>query len=236
MATTDPWTRVSTTRPHPLPSSADRTPTRTSRLLLRPLAASDLEGLYLLTTQHEVMRWTAAGRVHASREETKKKLAEFLPPNDTKTFNCAICLRETGELVGIGGVHRLSSEDEGLNGVELEGEYGWPELGYMFKQEFWGQGLATEFVTAFLSIWEQLPRESLQLEVNRKSLEEQAVEQVEMVVREELVAIVDASNEASQRILQKCGFGQFDTFTEKHREDRNKCVELLSFRYFPGML
>lgn len=239
MATTDKWTRILTTLPWPLPSSADRSPTLTSRLLIRPLAASDLDGFHLLTSQQEVMKWTAAGRAHTSHEETQKKLDEFLPPNDTKTFNCAICLRETGEFVGIGGIHRFSrvvvAEEEGLHDVNSHSGYGWPELGYMFKKEFWGQGFATEFVTAFLGMWEQLQRASVEVDVNVKSLVDgDASAPARERKREALVAIIDPTNGASQRILQKCGFEKFDAFSEKHREDPDKSQELFSFRFFPG--
>lgn len=238
---TDPWPRVFTTLPHPLPSSAERTPTLSPRLLLRPLAATDLDGLFLLTTQHEVMKWTAAGRTHSSHQETMAKLAEFLPPNDTKTFNCAICLRATGELIGIGGVHRFSRVEARHGGAaaDQDGWYGWPELGYMLKKEFWGMGLATEFVTAFVGMWEQLRRAAVEVQVHVKSLGVVdahsgfggAVRPA--AAREELIAIVERENGASERILRKCGFELFDKFTERHKNDPDRLLELSSFRYFP---
>lgn len=234
MATAERWTRIITTLPQPLPFSTERIPTRTSRLLIRPLALSDLNGFHELARTHEVMKWTAAGHAHTSHEETRKRLDEFLAPNDTKTFNCAICLRDTGEFVGIGGVHRFS-RIEGLHGVDPESSgYGWPELGYLLKQEYWGRGLATEFVTAFLNMWDQLQRASTELSVNVKSLVDGDYGDESSPAKEALVAIVDPANGASQRILQKCGFEEFDKFTEKHREDPDKSLQLLSFRYFPN--
>ncbi|CAN8101323.1 unnamed protein product [Discula destructiva] len=244
MASTDKWARVHTTLPHPLPSSAARKPTLTPRLLIRPLAATDLAELHVLMTQPEVMQWTAAGRAHTSIAETERKLAQFLPPaGDLATFNCAICLRsgegegegrsDTGELVGIGGVHRFS-RTEGLHGVDPEGGYGWPELGYLFKREFWGRGLATEFVSAFLGMWDGLQREHIEVKVNAKSLISHIDDaEDETMAREELVAVIDPSNGASGRILEKCGFGRFDEFTERHREDSDKSLKLVAFRYFP---
>lgn len=234
MASTDKWSRILTTLPQTLPSSAERTPTLTTRLLIRPLAASDLDGFCQLTRNYEVMKWTAAGRVHTSPEETRKKLGEFLPPNDTKTFNCAICLRETGEFIGIGGVHRFSRV-EGLHGVNPASGYGWPELGYLLKQEYWGKGLATEFVAAFLGMWEQLQRTNVEVDVNVKSLVDGDCSDASVPAREALIAIVDPTNGASRRILQKCGFEEFDNFTERHREDPDKSLQLLSFRYLPNV-
>lgn len=237
--TTDNWTRITTTLPHPLPSSANRTSTLTSRLLIRPLAASDLDGFHLLASNYEVMKWTAAGRAHTNLEETRKKLNQFLPPNDTKTFNCAICLRETGEFVGIGGVHQFSQVvDEGFDGVSNPQQgYGWPELGYLMKQEYWGKGLATEFVMAFLGMWEQLHRASVQVEVKTKSLVDDGGDcgdGASASSKEVLIAIIDRTNVASQRILQKCGIERFDDFTEQDEKDPEKSVELLSYRYFPN--
>lgn len=237
----DDWAHIITTLPYPLPSSVDRTPTLTSRLLIRPLAASDLEGFHSLASNHEVMKWTAAGRIHTNHEETRKKLNEFLPPNDTKTFNCAICLRDTGEFVGIGGVHQFSRvEDKGRSSTaNTHNGYGWPELGYLMKQEYWGKGLATEFVMAFLSIWEQLHRASVEMKVNIKSLMDGgdggdgASAPASASAKEALIAIVDRTNIASQRILQKCGFERFDDFTERNGDDPEKTAELISFRYHP---
>lgn len=240
MAATDGWIRIVTTLPQPLPTSAERTPTLTSRLLIRPLAASDLDGLYQLTRNHEVMKWTAAGRAHTGHEEAKKKLDEFLPPNDAKTFNYAICLRGTGEFIGIGGIHRFSRVED-LQGAEPDpaGGYGWPELGYLLKPEYWGKGLATEFVAAFLGMWEHLQRANVEIDVNVKSLlgggdRDDGDGDASVPATEALIAIVDPTNGASQRILQKCGFSEFDNFAEQHHEDPDKSVQLLSFRYFPN--
>lgn len=167
-----------------------------------------------------------------------RKLNQFLPPNDTKTFNCAICLRETGEFVGIGGVHQFSQVvEEGSLHSEPNPQhgYGWPELGYLIRQEYWGKGLATEFVRAFLGMWEQLHRASVEVEVNTKSLVNGCSEcgnGVSAPAKEALIAIVDRTNVASQRILQKCGFKRFDDFTEKDGNNSDKAVELISYRYF----
>lgn len=186
------------------------------------------------------MKWTAAGRAHANHEETRKKLNEFLPPNDTKTFNCAICLRDTGEFVGIGGVHQFSRvEEKGHYSMSNPHDgYGWPELGYLIKEEYWGKRLATEFVMAFLGIWEQLHRARVEVKVNVKSLMDGGGgvgdgASAPTPAKEALIAIVDRTNIASQRILQKCGFERFDDFIERKGNDSDKSVELISFRYHP---
>lgn len=246
MATTDKWTYVHTTLPLELPRCAARTATLTERLLIRPLATSDLTALHTLMTQPEVMQWTAAGRAHTSLAETERKLAAFVAPEgDTSSFNFAICLRKDdseGELVGIGGVHRFSR----MMGDGLEGGYGWPELGYLFKKELWGRGFATEFVTAFLGMWDGLKRDRVDMGVNGKCLGDDDGDTWEKIlvkdedeieeVREMLVAMIESRNGASRRVLEKCGFEHFDDFTEKHREDPDKSVDLLAFRYFPRIV
>lgn len=225
----DHWTTITTTLPH-LPPSAARLNATTSRLLIRPLAASDLDGLHALRTQPEVMVWSTAGHPDRDLDQTAAVLAQALPPGDLRTFNCAICLRDTGEFIGCGGVYRMNT----CSG-EGEGEgYGWPELGYMFKKEYWGCGMATEFVRAFVEMWEALPREVVERRVNAKSVvavggDEQASKQA----REFLVAVIEPKNAASQRILTKCGFERFDAFMEKDNQGPEREIELHALRYCP---
>ena len=120
----DPSTfvRVRTTLPRrPLPPHAERPPVVTPRLVLRTLTLDDLPALHVLRTQPEVMRWTAVGRPDRDLEESRAKIVNFVGPVDTNgAFNFAICERETGEMIGIGGCHLV------------RGNYGWPEVGYMF--------------------------------------------------------------------------------------------------------
>lgn len=238
MASTDSWTTVRTTLPLPLTASTARIPILTQRLVLRALAPSDLASLHLLMTQPEVMQWTVAGRAHTTLAETQRRLADFLPRQDVAdvvfSFQCAVCLRAgddgAGELVGIGGVvgfNRLLGG--GLPGGG--GGHGWPELGYLFRKEVWGMGLATEFVRAFLGAWEDLPRAEFDIDVNVKSLAGGETDECGKRVAERLVATTEPQNGASGHVLQKCGFEQFDGFTEKHREDVDKSLDLLAFRY-----
>ncbi|KAJ9132004.1 hypothetical protein NKR23_g11479 [Pleurostoma richardsiae] len=220
-ATSPDWVVVKTTLPTvPLPSNADRSTLTTERLIIRPLNQDDLEPLYVLATQEPVMRWTALGRVDADRTETQARLDRFTPPNDTITHNCAICLRESGDLIGIGGVHKFT------------GDHGWPEMGYMLRQEHWGKGLATEFVRAFLRAWDALPRSEVELKVSRKAAGENVKEGD--VVEERLVAITAGTNAKSQKILDKCGLERFLEYVEDDLADPTSKIDLVAFRHFPG--
>ncbi|POS76385.1 hypothetical protein DHEL01_v205210 [Diaporthe helianthi] len=215
------WVSIRTTLPV-LPPNSSRPNVTTPRLVLRPWDASDLDALYTLRQQPEVMQWTTVGRVDVDREETAAKLGLFLPPNDTKTFNCAICLKETGELIGQGGVHAFEQPaGDATAGPQL----GWPEVGYMIRKEWWGRGIATEFLTAFLGMWSGLPRTG---QVERKVTASSAG------VEEALVAVIDASNAPSQKILERCGFESFLSFRDVDARAQGETIDLVAYRYFPS--
>ena len=104
----------------------------TERLSLRPLTASDAETVFTNWTSDpnvaRFMRW----ELHKSISETQEWLAseEELIESD-RVYNWGFVLKETGELIGSGG----------LIFIESKGMY---ELGYNIMKKYWGQGLATE--------------------------------------------------------------------------------------------
>ncbi|KXX82919.1 Arginine--tRNA ligase, cytoplasmic [Madurella mycetomatis] len=201
------FVRVRTTLPRqPLPPIAARGPITTQRLLLRPLAASDLDAIHVLRTQPEVMYWTSTAQIDASLDETRAKLARYLPPGDGQTYNCAICLGGSGEVIGMGGVHNWTSS------------LGWPEVGYMIRREYWGKGLGTEFLRGFLEgVWEGLEREEVEMAVDARTVVGGRVVGVDGVVAvpEQLVAITVKENEKSRKVLEKTGFELFVTWKER---------------------
>lgn len=196
----------------PLPPNSERPAIITDRLLIRAPQPSDLEALHVLRTQEEVMKWTSAGCIDESIEKTQSKLDPFLPPNDLVTANFAICLKDTGELIGIGGCHLYP------------GSHGWPEVGYMLRTDAWGKGLATEFLSAWLQFWSELPRTEREVRVEKEMVVGEGA------VDEHLIAITEASNAGSQRVLSKCGFEKFREFVEV---DGTETVNLVAFRYLP---
>ncbi|RMJ20795.1 hypothetical protein PHISP_08334 [Aspergillus sp. HF37] len=192
----------------PLPSNDTRPALTTNRLLIRPLGPSDLDAMHTLRTQPEVMQWTSSGRIDQNIEETRDKLNLFLPPNDTTTVNCAICVKDTGEFIGFGGCHLFPAE------------HGWPEMGYLLRREFWGRGMATEFLGAWLRFWDQLPRSEREVRVRRGMVAGEGA------VKEHLIAITETSNVPSQKVLLKSGFERFREFTEDGGE-----TQLVAFHY-----
>ncbi|KAL2263496.1 hypothetical protein VTK26DRAFT_6491 [Humicola hyalothermophila] len=249
---------VRTTLPRrPLPPSHSRPHVTTDRLILRPLVPEDLDAIHALRSQPEVMHWTRLGVPDRDRDETCKKMAAYLSPSPSPSpspsqppppdsYNCAICLRATGQLIGVGGCHNWASS------------LGWPEIGYMLRSEHWGRGLGTEFVRGFVEgVWETLEREVVEgLMVDARTVEgaqagtgHDGVRNGEegegdgkgktggegmAVVREQLIAITAEGNGKSQAVLQKSGFEWFLTLRAEDRVkgDGDGMINLPTYRYF----
>lgn len=114
-------------------------PFETARLRVRPLVWEDLAALYDLYRQPELMRYiTGRARTYA---ETADLLREHLAEHARYGFSlCAILLKDTGEMVGRGGLLPVAGAD-GVQG----------ELAFLLRREQWGKGLATEFAQAMVS-------------------------------------------------------------------------------------
>lgn len=182
---------VSTT----LPVIKDNVPSCiiSDRLILRRLVFSDLEAHHSLRGQPEAMAHSRRGKPDANLEETLDHLKRM---SDTYF---GIFLKNSdgseGELIGDGGVHKFVSE-----------KTGWPEFGYKFKKEYWGQGYATEFGNAFMDFWLNLPRTDARIVVASSSVVfcEDTSHVVELVC-----AWTTEENLASQNVLNKVGFKSF---------------------------
>ena len=120
-------------------------------------------------------------------------------------------------MIGIGGCHQLKSM------------FGWPAMGYMFRKEFWGKGLATEFTRAWLDMWCKLPREEVHIEVDQRSILNEEGEVLEV-----MTAFTSAENLASQKVLEKSGFERFLTWEEADLRNPDVRITLLAYRYFPN--
>ncbi|KAK5662526.1 hypothetical protein OQA88_8438 [Cercophora sp. LCS_1] len=212
------WIKVKTTLPSlPLPLNSTRPPVTTDRLLLRALVPEDVHALHIIRTQPEVMINNPTGRPDKDVEDTKPRLAVFLPPNDAKTYNFAICLKETGEMIGMGGCHRMAAI------------FGWPVLGYQLRKEYWGRGLATEFSRAWLEMWCKLPREEVEVVVDPRTVV--GVETGDGRVKELMSSWTLDDNLGSQRVLEKAGFERFLVQREPDLRDPSVEVDLLIYRF-----
>ncbi|KAK0669344.1 GNAT domain-containing protein [Cercophora samala] len=195
------FVRVKTTLPkRPFPLNAERKAVFTERLIIRPLSKDDLPALHELRTQPEVMVWTYLGVVDRDIGETWQKLEPFVEGNEKDNYNCAICLRaEGGRMIGIGGFHNAMWS------------FGWPEIGYMFRKEYWGKGFGKEFMRGWNGIWEGLERGEVELEVDGRTV---VGDGEGGMVKEVVIAVTAEGNKASQRVLERSGFERFLTWEE----------------------
>lgn len=186
-ATEKKWVTIrSTLPPIPYVDSHSNIVLETPRLVLRPLAETDLEALYVLQTQPEVVKWRSTERPDASIDVTREDLLKRLANQESIDF--AICVKQTNDVIGVGGTHRR------------KGNLGFPVIGYTFRFEAWGKGYATEFVEAFLKFWWTLPREEVELEVDESMVEGEGD-----LKREFINSVVIEKNIASQRVMEKAG-------------------------------
>ena len=110
----------------------------TQRLILRPLTLEDAQAAFDgWTSDPEVakyMRYYAHKEVGQTLEWLKSVVAN---ENSDTDFDWGFVLKETGELIGAGGIY-------------YDDEDGMFEIGYNFAKKVWGQGLGTEAARAML--------------------------------------------------------------------------------------
>jgi len=111
---------------------------RTSRLHLRPFTAADHEAIHAVYSDPEVMRYVGHG-AHQTLAETVNALRIYGEVLARSGYSfLAVTERETGTLVGDGGLHPLAGRGPDL------------ELGYTLARSAWGRGYATELGLALV--------------------------------------------------------------------------------------
>jgi len=150
------------------------------------------------------MRHSAQGGPDPDMEHTRMVFQKTAPPSgDADTYSFGIFLHgslregEGQKLIGIGGSHLRADR------------LGWPAIGYMLSEEFWGQGFATEFVKAFMGMWWGLERAETEVKVEKGTVVpvkrgDEVKDGVE--AREMIVGITGVGNGKSQKVLEKGGF------------------------------
>lgn len=117
-------------------------PRTTSRLLLRPFAAGDLDAVHAYQARPDVTRFLLWGP--RTREETRQALATRLeaklPQEDGDALSLAVVRRDSGELIG----------DVVLWITSQEHRQG--EIGYVFHPDHQGHGFAGEAARELLRI------------------------------------------------------------------------------------
>lgn len=109
----------------------------TSRLYLRKFALEDAEAMFLTWANDpevtKYMTWNPHGDVSLTKQIISMWVNEY---NDEKTYKWAICLKETGQLIG------------SIDVVEYVD--GCPVIGYCLGREFWNKGYMSEAAQSVL--------------------------------------------------------------------------------------
>jgi len=108
----------------------------TKRLVLRLFTPDDVQAMYDLNSDPEVIRYAEAAPVRNLQEALEK--LESGPLADYAKYGYgrfAIEDRETGEVIGFCGIKYIP-------------EIGLPEIGYRLLRSYWGRGLCTEAARA----------------------------------------------------------------------------------------
>lgn len=114
----------------------------TGRLILREIISEDLERMFLLDSNPDVMKYIGVKPVTKLEEsvETIKKIRKQYQENGIARW--AVIEKESNLLIGWCGLKLLTEPINGFKNVY--------ELGYRFLPEFWGKGYATESGKAVL--------------------------------------------------------------------------------------
>lgn len=113
----------------------------TDRLVLRAFCPTDLDDFYEYASVEGVGEM-AGWKHHESREESKRILDSFVEHD--KTF--AICLKESGKVIGSLGIEKYGMEEALTEFVQYKGR----EIGYVLSKEHWGKGIMPEAVKAVI--------------------------------------------------------------------------------------
>ncbi len=114
---------------------------KSERLVLRPLSVLDLDAVFKWTGDEEVARYMCYPK-YKNPDEGLLWISGLYA--EEKMLDYGFVLRETGELVGSGGLYW---QKEG--GQPLQGD-AWG-IGYNLRRDQWGKGLATEAMETIVS-------------------------------------------------------------------------------------
>ena len=131
----------------------------TARLRLRAPRPSDLDAIFRLGNNPNVMRYITNG-VTQSRQEAKADLEKRIRSSQGKMGYWIVELKSTREIIGWAALKQLDNTEE-------------IEIGYRLLEEFWGRGYATESTRRLLAYgFLELKLErivSIAMETNRAS-------------------------------------------------------------------
>jgi ribosomal-protein-alanine N-acetyltransferase len=152
----------------------------TERLILRPLQPSDDKDFFELDSNPKVHKFLGNNPVK-SLAESQKQIADVLQQyEDFGMGRLVMMSKSTNQFIGWSG---LKFERQ------VRKEFNYYDLGYRLKEQFWGEGYATEAAIA-----------SLDFGFNKLNLEE-------------INACAETGHAVSNHILKKIGMVPYGTFT-----------------------
>lgn len=142
----------------------------TKRLILRKFTTDDAEGMFNNWAGDDEVTKYLTWPTHSSVEVSKKIIGMWEQENDSlNNYQWCIELKELGKAVG------------SIGAVNLNEEVGAVEIGYCIGKGFWGQGIASEALSAIIDYFFE------EVQVNR------------------IEARHDSNNPTSGRVMEKCG-------------------------------
>jgi len=153
----------------------------TPRLLLRPIELNDAEGMFLLDSNPNVHLYLGNTPVKTIEESIGyiENIRNQYLINGIARF--AVIHKESGDFLGWSGIKFITEEEN--NHINFY------EIGYRFREEFWGNGYAYETAKA----WRDYAFNELKVDV--------------------LYASAHINNIASRKVLEKIGLKLKNEFT-----------------------
>jgi len=112
--------------------------------MLRKLTDEDVDNIFLLDSNPEVMKYVGVPPL-THKEESVKMLENIINQyQNNGTGRLAVIEKESNQFIGWCGIKFLTDEVNGFKNIY--------ELGYRFLPEFWGKGYATESALASLDL------------------------------------------------------------------------------------
>lgn len=112
----------------------------TNRLLLRRFCVLDAEEAFRNWTNDEEVTKYLTWNPHGSLDVTKTLLNQWVLDYETpNTYNWAIELRDTGDLIGSIGIVSIDEENSSC------------EIGYCLSKQYWKKGIMSEALTAVIN-------------------------------------------------------------------------------------